>query len=147
MPIDVIRLAESRELREMDSKLFLEIRRTIGIIQVYISVREKIVVKIKQDRIEIAGEDGAAKKQHGLLGYKVLPNSCKNLRYVAGEGLHFRLTLEEKNISQKGEVFPLEHLNKVTQYDADYLCQQVPPGNEVLFICATCGHIVTHSLM
>ena len=136
-----------RELREMDSELFLEIRRNIGVIQVYISVHERTVVKIKQDGIEIASEDGATKLLYGLQDYKVIPNSCKSLRYVAGEGLHFRLTLEGKLISQKGEAFPLEHPNKETQYDADYLCQQVPPVSEVLFSCATCGYTVTNTLM
>jgi len=131
----------------MNSELFLEIRRNIGIIQVYISVHEKTVVKIKQDGIEIASKYGTAKLQYGLQDYKVIPNSCKSLRYVAGEGLHFRLTLAGKVMSQKGEVFPLEHPNKGTQYDADYLCQQVPLVSEALFNCATCGYIVTNTLM
>jgi len=131
----------------MDSKLFLEIRRSIGIIQVYISVHKRTVVKIKQDGIEIANKDGAAEMQCGLQEYKVIPNSCKSLKYVTDEGLHFRLTLKGKATSQKGEVFPLEQPNKVTQYDADYLSQQVPLVNKVLFSCATCGYVVTNTLM
>jgi len=133
----------------MDSKLFLEIRRAIGIIQVYVSVHERAVVKIRQDGVEITSQDGGARiQQHGLQGYELLPNSCKSLRYVAGEGLHFRLALKGNIISEKGELFPQLHPNKEIQSDADsFLCQQFPPGGQVLFSCVTCGYVITNTLM
>ena len=58
----------------------LEIRRAIGIIQVYVSVHERTVVKIRQDGVEITSQDGGARiQQHGLQGYKALPYSRKSL--------------------------------------------------------------------
>lgn len=117
--------------------LLLEIRLGIGVIQAYIDVQERTTVKIYKNKIEIADSDGVT-RDCTFAHFTVQPNSCKNLKHVPGEGLHFRMALGE------------ERLTKCNSDDDDDDDEdrdsQLLLSDHVSFYCATCGHCITKAV-
>ena len=108
--------------------LLLEIRLSIEAVQVYVSAQEKTTVKIHKNRLEIASKDNVT-RNCAFKHFTVQPNSCKGLKYVPNEGLHFRLALCEDKLAK-------QHPELSTD-DSQLLCDYVS------FYCATCGHCIT----
>ena len=108
--------------------LLLEIRLSIEAVQVYVSAQEKTTVKIYKNKLEIASKDNVT-CNCAFKHFTVQPNSCKGLRYVPNEGLHFRMTLGEETLAKQHPKLP--------NYDSQLLC------GHVSFYCATCGHCIT----
>jgi len=115
--------------------LLLEIKLSIEAIQVYISVQKKTTVKIYNNQIEATDKDGITRR-FAFKRFSVQPNSCKCLKYVPGEGLHFRMILGEAKLAEKHPNFP---------NDAD-ITSRLRSGDLVSFYCATCGHRITKAV-
>lgn len=108
--------------------LLLEIRLSIGAVQGYVAALEKTTVKIHRNKLEIADKDNVT-CNCAFMHFTVQPNSCKGLKYVPNEGLHFRLALDEEELVKQHP--------KLSTDDSQLLCDNVP------FYCATCGHCIT----
>lgn len=114
--------------------LLLEIRLSIGAIQFYLSVHEKSTVKIHKNKIEFTGENGVT-KIYAFKNFTVQPNSCKGLKYVPTEGLHFRMSLGEEKLTEQQP-----KLSSNGDVEPRLL------SDEVSFYCATCGYCVSRTM-
>ena len=116
-------------LTKMDA-LLLEFRLSIEAVQGYVSVQEKSTVKIHKNKLETSKDNVTC--NFAFKHFTVQPSSCKGLRYVPNEGLHFRMALGEEKLTKQHP-----KLSSVEDVDSQLL------NDNVSFYCATCGHCIT----
>ena len=113
--------------------LLLEIRLRIGTAQGYLCVQGKTTVKIHESKLEITSGDNVT-CNCDFKYFTIQPNSCKGLKHVPNEGLHFRMALGEKMLAKQHP--ELSNDDMVPRLLCDH----------VFFYCATCGNCITKAL-
>ena len=113
--------------------LLLEIRLNIKVIQAFVGLQEKTTVKLHKNKVEIRDKDGVT-RDCNFTEFTVQPNSCKGLRYVPKEGIHFRMALVEEKLTKHSKSANYENDDPQLLFDA------------VSFYCATCGHRIIETV-